>query len=74
MATKKSDKCAHPGCNCTVPKGSKYCSPYCEGRKSGLLFGSTRVTFLFARTQEPAEGRRHKPSANQHHEHAHQPA
>jgi hypothetical protein len=30
MAEKKTDKCAHPGCECTVPKGSKYCSPYCE--------------------------------------------
>ena len=31
MAEKKIEKCAHPGCECTVPKGSKYCSPYCEG-------------------------------------------
>ncbi len=30
MAEKKTDKCAHPGCECTVPKGSEYCSPYCE--------------------------------------------
>ena len=31
MAEKKTDKCAHPACECTVPKGSKYCSPYYEG-------------------------------------------
>ena len=30
MAEKKTDNCAHPGCNCTVEKGSKYCSPYCQ--------------------------------------------
>jgi hypothetical protein len=31
MAEKKADKCAHSGCECGVPKGSKYCSPYYEG-------------------------------------------
>jgi len=30
MAEKKADKCAHPGCACTVAKGTKYCSDYCE--------------------------------------------
>jgi hypothetical protein len=30
MAEKKALKCAHPGCECPVAKGSKYCSPYCE--------------------------------------------
>jgi hypothetical protein len=30
MAEKKPDKCAHPGCNCPLPEGRKYCSPYCE--------------------------------------------
>ncbi len=30
MAQEKTDKCAHPGCNCIVQKGSKYCSDYCE--------------------------------------------
>ncbi len=30
MAENKAEKCAHPACNCPVPKGSKYCSPYCE--------------------------------------------
>ena len=31
MAEKKNaDKCKHPGCNCTVAKGTKYCSDYCE--------------------------------------------
>lgn len=30
MAEKKVQECAHPGCNCTAPKGSKYCSDYCE--------------------------------------------
>ena len=29
MAEKKADKCAHPGCACTVAKGTKYCSDYC---------------------------------------------
>ena len=23
-------KCAHPGCNCTPAKDSKYCGAYCE--------------------------------------------
>jgi len=31
MAEKKTEQCAHPGCNCPAPKGRKYCSPYCEG-------------------------------------------
>ena len=31
MAEKKNDKCAHPGCECPVAKGSKYCGSYCEG-------------------------------------------
>ncbi len=30
MAEKKADKCKHPGCDCPVPEGSKYCSDYCE--------------------------------------------
>ena len=30
MADKKADKCAHPGCECAVAKGSKYCTEYCE--------------------------------------------
>ena len=30
MSEKKADKCNHPGCECPVPKGKKYCSPYCE--------------------------------------------
>jgi hypothetical protein len=30
MAEKNTDKCKHPGCNCAVPKGKTYCSPYCE--------------------------------------------
>jgi hypothetical protein len=30
MAEKKAEKCAHPGCECPVAKGSKYCSLYCE--------------------------------------------
>src|SRR5579864_6921170 len=28
MAEKKAGTCAHPGCECPVAKGSKYCSPY----------------------------------------------
>jgi hypothetical protein len=23
-------KCAHPACDCTVEKGTKYCSQYCK--------------------------------------------
>ncbi len=34
MAEKKAAKCAHPGCNCPVAKGSKYCGSYCEGSGS----------------------------------------
>jgi hypothetical protein len=30
MAKNKTEKCAHPGCNCPAVKGNKYCSPYCE--------------------------------------------
>jgi len=30
MAEMRTTKCAHPGCGCTVEKGSKYCSDYCE--------------------------------------------
>ena len=30
MVEKKLDKCAHPGCECPVPKGSKYSNDYCE--------------------------------------------
>src|SRR6266700_2830993 len=30
MAERKLEKCAHPGCECTVQKGTKYCSEYCE--------------------------------------------
>jgi hypothetical protein len=30
MAEKKTEKCAHPGCNCPAAKESKYCSDYCE--------------------------------------------
>ena len=30
MAETKPQTCAHPGCNCTLPKGSEYCSPYCQ--------------------------------------------
>jgi len=30
MAEKKPEKCAHPGCECTAAKDSKYCSEYCE--------------------------------------------
>lgn len=26
----KKNKCAHPACDCTVPDGTKYCSPYCD--------------------------------------------
>ena len=28
MAEKKAGKCAHPGCECRAPKGTKFCSPY----------------------------------------------
>ena len=30
MFEKNPNKCRHPGCNCEVPKGTKYCSDYCE--------------------------------------------
>jgi hypothetical protein len=33
MAETKFQKCAHPGCECLVAKGTKYCSPYCESRQ-----------------------------------------
>ncbi len=34
MAETKIAKCAHPGCNCPVAKGTKYCSDYCESSGS----------------------------------------
>jgi hypothetical protein len=37
MVEKKPDKCAHPGCECTVPKGSKYCSDYCESHRQSTF-------------------------------------
>jgi hypothetical protein len=30
MADKKSDKCAHPSCSCTVTEVDEYCSEYCR--------------------------------------------
>jgi hypothetical protein len=30
MADKPKGMCAHPACNCPVPKGEKYCSQYCK--------------------------------------------
>jgi hypothetical protein len=30
MAEMKTEKCAHPGCDCAVVKGTEYCSDYCE--------------------------------------------
>ena len=30
MADKNTEKCAHPGCNCSKQAGKKYCSEYCE--------------------------------------------
>jgi hypothetical protein len=30
MAEKKIGMCAHPGCECPVEAGEKYCSEYCE--------------------------------------------
>jgi len=30
MAEKKTGKCTHPGCQCPVEDGEKYCSEYCE--------------------------------------------
>ena len=34
MAEKKSEPCAHPGCNCPAALGSKSCGAYCEGSGS----------------------------------------
>ena len=30
MPRKRGMRCSHPGCECPVAKGRKYCSPYCE--------------------------------------------
>ena len=30
MAENKAGTCAHPGCECLVEKGERYCSDYCE--------------------------------------------
>jgi len=31
-----NQKCAHPACNCTAAKDSKYCSQYCQDAKGTL--------------------------------------
>ncbi|HEX4274758.1 MAG TPA: hypothetical protein VHZ74_05360 [Bryobacteraceae bacterium] len=31
MADNKTEKCAHPSCNCMAAKDSKYCGALCEG-------------------------------------------
>jgi acetone carboxylase gamma subunit len=36
MAKEKTGKCTHPGCECPVPKGSRYCSTYCESAGNRL--------------------------------------
>lgn len=36
MAENKVHKCAHPGCNCSAAKGSKYCGQYCESSGSRM--------------------------------------
>ena len=53
MAEKKTDKCTHPSCECTVPKGAKYCSSYCE---------SESREFGRALTKLPDWARRHARS------------
>jgi hypothetical protein len=30
MADKKTEKCAHPSCNCPAAKDSKFCGTLCE--------------------------------------------
>jgi hypothetical protein len=30
MADHHNELCAHPGCQCLAPKGSKYCCTWCE--------------------------------------------
>jgi|KBSMisStandDraft_5_1062788.scaffolds.fasta_scaffold8362644_1 hypothetical protein len=38
MGETKVVMCAHPGCNCPVEKGKKYCSDYCEGMRKQPSF------------------------------------
>jgi hypothetical protein len=42
VMAEKQAKCAHPGCECPVPTGSKYCSDYCEsvGSRLSIITGS----------------------------------
>jgi hypothetical protein len=33
MTDKQQEKCAHPSCNCSAVKDSKFCSTVCEGNE-----------------------------------------
>jgi hypothetical protein len=52
----KARQCAHPGCNCRVKKGSKYCSDYCESVAERLSIacecGHTECSAQAAATSE----------------------
>lgn len=40
MAVEKSEnQCAHPGCNCSVAKDEKWCSPHCETSPNEIICG-----------------------------------
>jgi hypothetical protein len=54
MAEKKLDKCAHAGCECAVPKGSKYCSFYCESMFN-QPYGTCKCTHAECVTKEKAK-------------------
>jgi hypothetical protein len=41
MTDKQQEKCAHPSCNCSPAKDSKFCSAFCEGNegRSDIICG-----------------------------------
>ena len=41
MTDEKQEKCAHPSCNCSTAKDSKFCSTLCEGNegRSDIICG-----------------------------------
>ena len=57
-----NNKCAHPACKCTVKRGEKYCSQYCNDQETNLKSRVTAVTPL-ARSPGlgPARGYRIRP-------------
>jgi hypothetical protein len=37
MSEEPNNKCAHPACDCTTEKDSKYCGEYCENAEKSRV-------------------------------------